>query len=365
MVRASRFGTLSTQIAGLTLVTASGEVLECSAEREPEIFKAAQVSLGTLGVIAAVTLRVVPAKRLRLHRPPREAGDCLANLERYKPRTTTSSSTGSPIPGGRRPSYSTRPMRGRRARTSGATFNKIVLENGAFWRALPPGARGATALPGHQSDLSLRAFRRWTRWTTATASMPRRVWCDSRRWSTTSRPSTRNRCWQRSTSASTGASSPSTFPVEVPLRARGRHLAQPRLPARVGATSPSTCTRQCPIKDYFAAVEEIFTRYDGRPALGQAAHARRGVSGGATIHAGVTSAACALRSTRRASSSTTTCARSLPWARLSQKDSSLDRYLTTHRRRRTTRGNRVLRRPLGNCVAACWGCRMPSSSRSR
>ena len=45
-------------------MTASGEVLECSPEREPEVFKAAQVSLGTLGVIAAVTLRVVPAKRL-------------------------------------------------------------------------------------------------------------------------------------------------------------------------------------------------------------------------------------------------------------------------------------------------------------
>ena len=58
-----RFGTLSTQVIGFTLVTASGEILECSLEREPEIFKAAQVSLGTLGVIAKVKLRVVPAKR--------------------------------------------------------------------------------------------------------------------------------------------------------------------------------------------------------------------------------------------------------------------------------------------------------------
>src|SRR6516162_9036134 len=59
-----RFGTLSTQVEGFTLVTASGEILECSLEREPEVFKAAQVSLGTLGVIAKVKLRVVPAKRL-------------------------------------------------------------------------------------------------------------------------------------------------------------------------------------------------------------------------------------------------------------------------------------------------------------
>ena len=45
-----RFGTLSTQVEGFTLVTASGEVLECSPERNPDIFKAAQVSLGRLAL---------------------------------------------------------------------------------------------------------------------------------------------------------------------------------------------------------------------------------------------------------------------------------------------------------------------------
>src|ERR1700730_7889257 len=58
------FGTLSTQVEGLTLVTAAGELLECSSEQNADIFKAAQVSLGALGVIVKVKLRVVPAKRL-------------------------------------------------------------------------------------------------------------------------------------------------------------------------------------------------------------------------------------------------------------------------------------------------------------
>src|SRR5690348_4501531 len=59
-----RFGTLSTQVEGLTLVTAAGELLECSPEQNPEIFQAALVSLGALGVIVKVKLRVVPTKRL-------------------------------------------------------------------------------------------------------------------------------------------------------------------------------------------------------------------------------------------------------------------------------------------------------------
>ncbi|MGH2515859.1 MAG: FAD-binding protein, partial [Ktedonobacterales bacterium] len=49
------FGTLATQVVGLTIVTAAGAVVECSEERDPEVFKAAQVSLGALGVLAAVT----------------------------------------------------------------------------------------------------------------------------------------------------------------------------------------------------------------------------------------------------------------------------------------------------------------------
>ena len=44
-------GNISTQVVGLLLVTADGEIVDCSAEREPELFRAARVSLRALGVI--------------------------------------------------------------------------------------------------------------------------------------------------------------------------------------------------------------------------------------------------------------------------------------------------------------------------
>ncbi len=61
----ARLGNISSQVLALKLVLADGSTLECSAERDPEIFRAARVGLGALGVIAEVTLRCVPAFTLR------------------------------------------------------------------------------------------------------------------------------------------------------------------------------------------------------------------------------------------------------------------------------------------------------------
>ena len=46
----TRFGSLAQQVVALSLVTASGEVISASKEQNPELFAAAQVSLGSLGI---------------------------------------------------------------------------------------------------------------------------------------------------------------------------------------------------------------------------------------------------------------------------------------------------------------------------
>jgi L-gulono-1,4-lactone dehydrogenase len=78
-----RLSNISSQIHELTLVLADGTTLECSRDREPEVFGAARVSLGALGVIAEVTLRCVPAFRLRgVDRPAplQETLECFPEL---------------------------------------------------------------------------------------------------------------------------------------------------------------------------------------------------------------------------------------------------------------------------------------------
>ncbi|MFF3275273.1 D-arabinono-1,4-lactone oxidase [Streptomyces chrestomyceticus] len=51
---------IAAQITALELVTADGSVLTCSATENPEVFAAARVGLGALGVISSVTFAVEP-----------------------------------------------------------------------------------------------------------------------------------------------------------------------------------------------------------------------------------------------------------------------------------------------------------------
>ncbi|HEV7461728.1 MAG TPA: D-arabinono-1,4-lactone oxidase [Solirubrobacteraceae bacterium] len=60
-----RLSNIPSQVVEVELVTGEGEVVRCSAEHDPDAWRAARVSLGSLGVLTAVTLRCVPAFTLR------------------------------------------------------------------------------------------------------------------------------------------------------------------------------------------------------------------------------------------------------------------------------------------------------------
>ena len=72
----TRLQGIAAAISGLTLVLADGSLLSCSAEHEPEVFQAARVGLGALGVVVEVELQCVPAFRLHA----REAAQSFTGL---------------------------------------------------------------------------------------------------------------------------------------------------------------------------------------------------------------------------------------------------------------------------------------------
>ncbi|MGI2297234.1 D-arabinono-1,4-lactone oxidase [Paenibacillus sp. GXUN7292] len=76
-----KLGSLSTQVIGFTIVNGLGEVLECSEQSHPELFKALQVSLGTLGIIVQVKLRLRKSYILACESKRIKLSDCLGQLK--------------------------------------------------------------------------------------------------------------------------------------------------------------------------------------------------------------------------------------------------------------------------------------------
>ncbi|MEU5435087.1 D-arabinono-1,4-lactone oxidase [Streptomyces sp. NPDC020719] len=61
---------IAAQITGLELVTADGSLLTCSAKENPEVFAAARIGLGALGVVTAITFAVEPEFLLTAREEP-------------------------------------------------------------------------------------------------------------------------------------------------------------------------------------------------------------------------------------------------------------------------------------------------------
>ncbi|WP_150245951.1 D-arabinono-1,4-lactone oxidase [Nocardiopsis quinghaiensis] len=73
-------GGLADQVVGMEMVLADGSVVECSAEREPDLFHAARVGLGAFGVVTALTMAVRPAFRLHAREEPMRLEEVLERL---------------------------------------------------------------------------------------------------------------------------------------------------------------------------------------------------------------------------------------------------------------------------------------------
>ncbi|MFF4543530.1 D-arabinono-1,4-lactone oxidase [Streptomyces sp. NPDC001435] len=72
---------IAAQIKGLELVTADGSVLRCSEKENPEVFAAARIGLGALGIVTAITFAVEPLFLLTAREEPMSFDRVLAEFD--------------------------------------------------------------------------------------------------------------------------------------------------------------------------------------------------------------------------------------------------------------------------------------------
>ena len=77
-------GSLAAQVTGMELVLADGRVLRCSASEHPEVFRAARIGLGALGVVTQITFAVEPLFLLRAREEGMRLDRVLADFDQLR-----------------------------------------------------------------------------------------------------------------------------------------------------------------------------------------------------------------------------------------------------------------------------------------
>ncbi|HTJ71921.1 MAG TPA: D-arabinono-1,4-lactone oxidase [Actinospica sp.] len=75
---------IAAQVAGLEIVLADGSIVACSAQSHPDLFEAARISVGTIGVITAVTFRTEPGFLLEAREEPMRLDEVLERFEELR-----------------------------------------------------------------------------------------------------------------------------------------------------------------------------------------------------------------------------------------------------------------------------------------
>ena len=260
-------GSFSSAVRGVRLVTAAGDVIECSPTRDAEVFHAACTAMGTLGVVTQLRMQNrerLRAPRARLHGAARRGH--ARDLERlitghrhfefwaFYRRRRGHGEDARRGPGRRRADGAagdSSPDR-RVLRTASELAHRIPALAGSLQRllaSLAPGRHTRRPLVPRVSEPAERPLQR-----------------DGIRAADRERP--RRACSEiLATVAARGVTTP--LPDRVPDGRRRRLLAQPLLPR---ASAPSISIHQYAKVDYrelFATVEPIFRKHEGRPHWGK------------------------------------------------------------------------------------------------
>lgn len=166
------FGSISTQAVGITLLQANGDMIDINETNDSSLLQAAQLSLGMLGIIVKVTLKVLPAYQLVGHSYRLSLEESLhqltalrsshRNMELYWfPFTNTVQIKTMNM------ADSTVELENKKQHN---LFKKIVIENGLFWmmsevsRIVPKSAKAISTLSaigipvGTETDASHAIF---------------------------------------------------------------------------------------------------------------------------------------------------------------------------------------------------------------
>ncbi|MFE4371948.1 D-arabinono-1,4-lactone oxidase [Streptomyces sp. NPDC056835] len=259
---------IAAQIRALELVTADGSLLRCSAEENPEVFAAARIGLGALGVVTALTLAVEPVFLLTAREEPMTFDRVTAEFDQHVAENEHFEFYWFPHTGNCNTKRNNRSA-GHAAppgRLSGWIDDEL-LSNGAFQMACSLGRAVPATIPA-LAKISSRALsaRTYTDIPYKVFTSPRRVRFVEMEYAL---PREAAIGALREVKAMIERSPLRvSFPVEI-RTAPADDIALSTASGRESAYIAVHLYRGTPYRSYFTAVERIMTAHGGRPHWGK------------------------------------------------------------------------------------------------
>ncbi|GAA3798793.1 D-arabinono-1,4-lactone oxidase [Streptomyces chiangmaiensis] len=259
---------LAAQIKALELVTADGSVLTCSEKENADVFAAARIGLGALGIITAITFAVEPVFLLTAREEPMPLGRVLAEFDELCAENEHFEFYWFPHTGNTNTKRNNRSAGPEKpvGQLSG-WFEDEFLSNGVFkaanWvgRAVPAAIPAIARVSSHAlsartyTDIPYKVFTspRRVRFVEMEYAVPREALTETLR--------ELKAMVDRSTLRV-------SFPVEV-RTAPADDIALSTASGRDSAYIAIHMFRGTPYQAYFTAAEQIFTAHGGRPHWGK------------------------------------------------------------------------------------------------
>ena len=259
---------IAAQIKGLELVTADGSVLTCSEKENPEVFAAARIGLGALGIVTAITFAVEPLFLLTAREEPMPFDRVLADFDELWAENEHFEFYWFPHTG------STNTKRNNRSAGPEKPVGQLAgwledefLSNGVFQVAQWVGRAAPAAIPSI-ARLSSKALsaRTYTDIPYRVFTSPRRVRFVEMEYAVPRAAVTEVLRELRTTVDRSGLRI--SFPVEV-RTAPADDITLSTASGRDSAYIAVHMFRGTPYQAYFTAAERIFTAHEGRPHWGK------------------------------------------------------------------------------------------------
>ncbi|MFH9862516.1 D-arabinono-1,4-lactone oxidase [Streptomyces sp. NPDC017202] len=259
---------IAAQIRGLELVTADGSVLTCSEKENPDVFAAARIGLGALGVVTAITFAVEPVFLLTAREEPMPFDKVLADFDELWAENEHFEFYWFPHTGNTNTKRNNRSAGPRRpvGRLAG-WFEDEFLSNGVFQAAQWVGRAVPATVPAI-AEVSSRALsaRSYTDIPYKVFTSPRRVRFVEMEYAVPREAVTETLRELRAMIERSPLRI--SFPVEV-RTAPADDITLSTASGRDSAYVAVHTAKGAPYRGYFTAAERIFTAHGGRPHWGK------------------------------------------------------------------------------------------------